>query len=78
MTLTIQEAHTYYNMVNSGDAPKLEFPGVDNTPGGSFILPAIDKNDQVYFFDAISKAKIYPGLDMIKKIKDCIAKIENP
>jgi len=78
MTLTIQEVHSYYNLVNSGDAPVLEFPGIDNTPGGSFILPSLDDNDQVYFYDSISKAKIYPGLDTIEKIKKCIAKIENP
>lgn len=74
MNLTIQEVHTYYSLVNSGEAEELQFAGIDNTPGGSFILPNIDDDDQVYFYDSISKTKIYPGLETIKKIKTCIAK----
>jgi len=78
MDLTIREVHTYYSLVNSGEAEELIFPGVDNTPGGSFILPKLDDEDKVYFYDSISKTKIYPGLDTIEKIKKCIAKKKDP
>ncbi len=77
MDLTIQQVHTYYNLVNSGKAPALEFPGIDNSPGGSFIITNLDENDKVYFFDAISKTKIYPGENTIKNIQDTIAKIKS-
>lgn len=78
MNLTIQEVHTYYSLVNSGEAEKLEFPGIDNTIGGSFILPKLDDEDKVYFYDSISKTKIYPGLETVEKIKKSIAKKKNP
>lgn len=78
MELTIREVHTYYDLVNSGEAEEIIFPGIDNTPGGSFILPKLDDEDQVYFYDTISKTKIYPGLDTIEKIKRCVAKKKNP
>jgi len=78
MDLTIREVHTYYSLVNSGEAEELMLPGVDNTPGGSFVLPKLDGEDKVYFYDSISKTKIYPGLDTIEKIKTCIAKKKNP
>ena len=73
MNLTIQEVHTYYSLVNSGEVEKIIFPGIDNNPGGSFVLPKLDDEDKVYFYDSISKTKIYPGLDTIEKIKKCIA-----
>jgi hypothetical protein len=74
MELTIQQVHSYYNLVNNGEAEELIFPGIDNTPGGSLIIPKLDENDQVYFYDMISKTKIYPGLDTIKKIYIALAK----
>ena len=76
MDLTIQQVHTYYNLVNSGKAPQLEFSGVDTSPGGSFIIPQLDENDKVYFYDTLSKTKIYPGENTIKKIQDTIAKMK--
>lgn len=74
MKLTIQDVHSYYNLVKDGKAEELVFPGVDNTPGGSFIIPRLDENDEVYFYDTLSKTKIVPGLDIIKKIYIGLAK----
>ena len=77
MDLTIQQVHTYYNLVNSGKAPALDLPGIDNSPGGSFIMPQLDENDKVCFYDAISKTKIYPGQNTIDKIQEVVAKGKN-
>jgi hypothetical protein len=74
MKLTIQEVHSYYNLVKNGEAEELKFPGIDNSPGGSFIIPRLDENDDVYFYDTLSKSKVYPGLDTIKKIYIALAK----
>ena len=74
MKLTIQEVHSYYNLVKEGKAEELVLPGIDNSPGGSFIIPRLDENDEVYFYDTLSKTKITPGLDLVKKIYIALAK----
>jgi len=76
--LTIQQVHSYYDLVKNGEAEELIFAGIDYTPGGSLIIPKLDDNDQVYFYDMLSKTKIYPGLETIKKINVAVAKMEKP
>lgn len=76
--LTIQQVHSYYDLVKNGEAEELIFAGIDYTPGGSLIIPKLDDNDQVYFYDMLSKTKIYPGLETIKKIHISLAKIKKP
>ena len=76
MELTIQQVHSYYDLVKNGEAPNLYFPAIDNSVGGSFIIPRLDENDKVYFYDVISKTKIYPGLDVTEKIQMYVAKIK--
>jgi hypothetical protein len=69
MELTIQEVHSYNNLVNEGKEEKLKLSGVDDD---SIVIPRLDELDRVYFYDLSSKARIYPGRNVIEKIKKAI------
>lgn len=69
MELTIQEVHSYNNLVKAGKAEPLRLTGVDYD---AIVIPKLDENDQVYFFDLDSRVKIYPGINIIEKIKKSI------
>ena len=69
MELTIQEVHTYNNLVTEGRAEKIPLTGVDDD---AIVIPKLDEFDKVYFYDLSSKSKIYPGINIIEKIKKTI------
>lgn len=69
MELTIQEVHSYNNLVKAGKVEPLRLTGVDYD---AILIPKLDENDQVYFFDLDSRMKIYPGINIIEKIKKAI------
>lgn len=74
MDLSIQEVHTYNDLVKAGKADELDIVGVDDAP---IIVTRLDDNDQVYFYDIVSKVKVYPGINMIEKIKKAIDRERN-
>jgi len=67
--LTIQEVHSYNNLVNARKAEPLRLTGIDSD---AIVIPKLDNNDQVYFFDFDSRVSVYPGINIIKKIKIAI------
>lgn len=69
MNLSIQEVHSYNNLVKAGKAEPLVFTGVDKD---AIVIPKLDEDDKVYFLDLDSRAKVYPGLNTIEKIKKAI------
>lgn len=69
MDLTIQEVHTYNNLVTEGKAERIPLTGVDDD---AIVIPKLDEFDKVYFYDLSSKSKIYPGINIIEKIKKTI------
>lgn len=69
MDLTIQEVHTYNNLVKAGKAKELKLSGVDDD---TVVIPQLDELGRVYFLDLASRAKVYPGRNIIEKIKKAI------
>ena len=78
MELTLKDVHTYSFLVKEGRAEELYLPGMDESENSKLVVPKIDENSKVYFYDISSKTKVYPGVDMIKKIKDAVDKAINP
>ena len=74
MELTIQEAHTYNNLVKEGKEKELYFRGLDQSENSKLVVPKIDEDFKVYFYDIVSSTKIYPGIETIKLIKDAVDK----
>lgn len=74
MELTIQEAHTYNNLVKEGKEKELYFRGLDQSEDSKLVVPKLDENSTVYFYDIVSSTKIYPGIETIKLIKDAVDK----
>ena len=74
MELTIQEAHTYNNLVKEGKEKELYFRGLDQSENSKLVVPKLDENSTVYFYDIVSSTKIYPGIETIKLIKDAVDK----
>lgn len=72
MQLTIQEVHTYNNLVNSGKAEPLKFPTVDSS---TLLFTSVDENDNVFFYNNQEGIKIYPGLDTVQKIKNVLTNL---
>lgn len=65
MKLTMQEVHTYNNLVKEGKAQPL----------GDFdqmIIPRLVDNDEVVLYDLSSGTIIRPGINLIEKIKSTI------
>lgn len=69
MELTIQEVHTYNDLVKQGKVDKLVLTGVNND---AILITKVDENDKIYFLDLESRIKIYPGINTIEKIKNAI------
>lgn len=69
MELTIQEVHSYNDLVKSGLADPLPLTGVNSD---DIVIPKLDENDKVYFLDLSSRVKIYPGINIIEKIRKAI------
>ena len=78
MELTLKDVHTYSFLVKEGRAEELYLPGMDESENSKLVVPKIDGDSKVYFYDISSKTKVYPGVDMIKKIKDAVDKAINP
>lgn len=74
MKLTIQEVHSYNNLVKEGKEKELYFRGLDQSENSKLVVPKIDESSTVYFYDISSGTKIYPGIETIKLIKDAVDK----
>lgn len=74
MKLTIQEVHTYNNLVKEGKAPALRLNYVDED---AIVIPKLDEDNNVYFLDLETRIKVYPGEEFSKKIKKTIDKLKN-
>lgn len=74
MELTIQEVHTYNNLVKEGKIIPFKIPG---SGSDSILLPNIDEDGKVYLHDISNGIKIYPGIDTIERIKKSIDKFVN-
>jgi len=72
MHITIQEVHTYNNLVKAGVEEPLELPGCDTSEFGGLVVPRLDENNRVYFHDLSSGVNVYPGRNTIEKIKKAI------
>ena len=78
MELTLKDVHTYSFLVKEGRAEELYLPGMNESENSKLVVPKIDEDFKVYFYDISSKTRVYPGVDMIKKIKDAVDKAINP
>ena len=74
MELTIQEVHTYNNLVKEGKVEPLKFAGLGASQFDSILLPNLDEDGKVYLYDVSEQIKIYPGISTIEKIKEAIDK----
>lgn len=74
MELTIQEVHSYNDLVKTGKAEELKLSGVDD---GTVVIPQLDELGRVYFLDLGSRAKVYPGINVVEKIKRAIDNYKN-
>lgn len=72
MELTIQDIHTYNNLVKEGKVEPLKFAGMGPSEFASILLPNLDEDGKVYLYDVSEKIKIYPGISTIEKIKKAI------
>jgi hypothetical protein len=73
MKLTVQEVHTYNNLVNEGKAEVLSLPAVSDD---AILITKVDENDEVYFYDLVENINVYPGKATIKKIKNTLALLD--
>lgn len=69
MEISIQEVHSYLNLVNEGRADKINCP-LNET---DIIITKLDDNDKVYFQCLSCKTTFYPGINLIQKIKKYLA-----
>ena len=76
MNITIQEVHTYNNLVKAGVEEPLELPGCDTSEFGGLVMPRLDEDDRVYFYDLASGVSVYPGINTVEKIKKAIDKVK--
>jgi len=74
MKLTVQEVHTYNNLVKDGIENPIQLAGADF---GDILIPSLDDNDELYFENITSNDKIYPGINTIEKIKEAVDKLRN-
>ena len=76
MELTIQEVHYYNDLVKEGIEEPLDLPGCDTSEFGGLVIPRLDEDDRVYFYDLASGVSVYPGINTIEKIKKAIDNIK--
>jgi hypothetical protein len=76
MKLTIQEVHTYNDLVKMKIEDPLDLPGCDTSELFSLVIPRLDDNDRVYFYDLASGVSVYPGISTIEKIKRAVDKAQ--
>lgn len=74
MELTIQEVHTYNNLVKEGKITPFKIPGAGDD---SILLPNLDDDGKVYLHDITEGIKIYPGVNTIEKMRNAIDKFIN-
>lgn len=68
MKLTMQDVHTYNNLVKEGKAEPLgDFDQI--------IIPRLVDNDEVVLYDISSGTVIRPGLNLTEKIKKAIDRV---
>ena len=65
MEISIQEVHSYLNLVNEGRAEKIICP-LDKEEN---IITKIDENDNVCFYCLSCNTNFYLGINTIQKIK---------
>jgi len=76
MELTIQEVHSYNDLVKEGIEKPLDLPGCDTSEFGGLVMPRLDEDDRVYFYDLASGVSVYPGINTVEKIKKAIDKVK--
>ena len=67
MKLTVQDIHTYNNLVKRGEADPLG-------NSGQILVPRLLENDEVVLYDIASGDSFTPGINLIEKIKEAIDK----
>jgi hypothetical protein len=72
MDITIQEVHTYNDLVKNGKAEELILPGVGPN---TMLFTSVDEYDKVYFYNNQEGIKIYPGEETIGKIKKVLTNL---
>lgn len=65
MEISIQEVHSYMNLVNEGRAEKIICP-LDKESNN---IAKIDNKDKVYFYCLSCKSNFYLGINTIQTIK---------
>lgn len=65
MELSIQEVHSYLNLVNEGRADRINCPFYETDT----IITKLDEDDRVYFECLSCKTTFYPGINLMQKIK---------
>jgi hypothetical protein len=71
MELNIQEVHYYNELSNTFKAEPILCPYDDNS-FSHILLTKIDGEEKVYFKCITCDTKFYPGINLIKKIKEYI------
>jgi hypothetical protein len=69
MEISIQEIHSYLNLVNEGKAEKINCP-LNET---DIVISKIDENNKVFFQCISCNTKFYLGINKIQKIKKYLA-----
>lgn len=71
MEISIQEVHYYNELVKVFKAEPILCP-YDESSFSHIILTKIDDEDKVFFQCITCNTKFYPGLNLIKRIKEYI------
>lgn len=71
MELSIQEVHYYNDLANSLKAEPILCP-YDENSFSHILLTNIDDEEKVYLKCITCDTKFYPGINLIKKIKEYI------
>lgn len=69
MEISIQEVHSYLNLVNEGRAEKINCP-LNET---DTVISKIDESNKVFFYCISCNTKFYLGINKIQKIKKYLA-----
>lgn len=69
MELSIQEVHSYLDLVNEGKAERINCPFYET----DIVITKLDENDKVYFYCMSCKTSYYPGINTIQRIKKYLA-----
>lgn len=67
MKLTMQDVHTYNNLVKEGKAEPL----------GDIVVPRLTDDEEVILYDLSNGTVTRPGINLIEKILNAIDNIES-